>query len=134
MKLNPYLMFDGDCRQAFTFYEQVLGGRIVEIMDYAQAPAEAGIPERDHQRVMHVTLELDGSLLMGSDHAGEYTYEGIRGASVTLGLDDPQRAREIFARLSENGNVQMPIEQTFWARAFGVVVDRFGVSWMVNCE
>jgi PhnB protein len=133
MQLNPYLMFDGRCEAAFKFYEKALGGKIEAMMTYGGSPmAEQTSPEM-RNKIMHARLSVGDKLLMASD-APPDRREAMKGFSVTLSIDDPGEAERIFHALSEAGTVQMPIQETFWARRFGMLVDQFGTPWMVNCE
>jgi PhnB protein len=132
MKLNPYLSFNGQCEAAFKFYEQCLGGKIVEMMTYADSPmAEQTAPELLN-KVMHVSLAVDDMVLMGSDAPPDYV-EKPQGFSVSLQFDDVAEGERIFHALEENGTVQMPLQETFWAARFGMLVDQFGIPWMINC-
>ncbi len=138
MKLSTYLTLDGQAREAFTFYQQVLGGTL-EMMTFAQAPEAEQFPAEHHERIMHVCLTLDDYRLMASDtmpgmDCGSGTYEGIKGCSISLHPDSVAEGERLFAGLSAGGQVVMPMEKTFWAERFGMFTDRFGVSWMVNCE
>lgn len=135
MKINAYLMFDGQCEVAFNFYAQCLGGKL-ELMRFAEAPDNAcgELPAEYQQRIMHACLTLGDQLLMASDSAPPYVYEGIKGCSIALNVDSVAEGERLFAALAEQGQVQMPMQATFWAAGFGMLVDRFGVSWMVNCE
>lgn len=138
MKLSTYLTFDGQAREAFTFYQQVLGGTL-EMMTFAQAPEAEHFPAEHRERIMHVCLTLDDYRLMASDtmpgmDCGSGTYEGIKGCSISLHPDSVTEGERLFAGLSAGGQVVMPMEKTFWAERFGMFTDRFGVSWMVNCE
>lgn len=133
MQLNPYLTFDGQCEAALKFYEKVLGGKIEAMMNYGSSPmAEETKPEW-RNKIMHARLSVGGNTLMASD-APPDRYEAMKGIMVTLGIDDPGEAERIFHALSEKGTVQMPIQETFWALRFGMLVDQFGTPWMVNCE
>lgn len=138
MKLSTYLTFDGQAREAFTFYQQVLGGTL-EMMTFAQAPEAEQFPAEHRERIMHVCLTLDDYRLMASDtmpgmDCGSGSYEGIKGCSISLHPDSVAEGERLFAGLSAGGQVVMPMEKTFWAERFGMFTDRFGVSWMVNCE
>ena len=132
MKLNPYLTFNGDCEAAFRFYEQHLGGKIQVILPFGETPACGEIPKEWHDKVMHACLVIGDNLLMGSDNPPGMQEEK-QGYSVAINVDEPAEAERIFGALAEGGTVRMPLEQTFWAIRFGMVVDRFGISWMVNC-
>ncbi|MGE4408183.1 VOC family protein [Pseudomonas sp.] len=138
MKISTYLTFDGQAREAFTFYQQALGGTL-EMMTFAQAPNAEQFPAEHRERIMHVSLKLGDDLLMASDTlpgdtCGGGPYEGIKGCSITLSPDSVAEGERLFAALAEGGQVVMPMEKTFWAERFGMLTDRFGVSWMVNCE
>ena len=133
MQLNPYLTFSGQCEAAFRFYEKVLGGKIEAMMPHAGTPAAEHVPPEWRSKIMHARLTVGDKVLMGSD-APPAHHEPMKGFSVTLGVEDPADAERIFHALAENGTVRMPIQQTFWAARFGMLVDRFGTPWMINCE
>lgn len=120
-------------RGAFRFYEQCLGGEIEAMHTHKETPAAEHVSEEWQDKIMHARLVVGDAVLMGSDAPPEY-YEEAKGFSVSLQIDDPEEAERIFHALSENGTVQMPIQETFWAVQFGMVTDRFGTPWMVNCE
>ncbi|MGH8354939.1 MAG: VOC family protein [Pseudomonas sp.] len=133
MKINPYLTFDGHCEAAFRFYAQCLGGSL-EVLPFGETPACGDVPADYRDKIMHACLRVGEQTLMGSDCHPAMPYESIRGCSVTLNLDGAAEAERIFNALAERGTVQMPLQQTFWALRFGMLVDRFGVPWMINCE
>jgi PhnB protein len=133
MQINPYLSFNGQCEAAFKFYERCLGGKIVAMLTYGNSPMAEQCGSDVHDKIMHARLLLDGQTLMGSDSPHE-RYEETKGMSVALGIDDAEKAERIFSALAENGTIQMPIQETFWAQRFGMLVDQFGIPWMVNCE
>ncbi|MGA8261017.1 MAG: VOC family protein [Arenicellales bacterium] len=134
MQVNTYLSFDGDCREAFEFYEQCLGGKIQAMMTFGDGPGCNHVPAELHGRIMHGSIRLGEHFLMGTDGTPDHPYSGINGAHVVLSLPEPEEAERAFEALSEQGRVEMPIQETFWARRFGMTVDRFGVPWMVNCD
>jgi PhnB protein len=133
MQLNPYLTFNGQCEAAFKFYEQCLGGKIEAMMPHAGTPAEEHVPVEWRNKIMHARLAVGDGVLMGSDAPPE-RYEKPRGFSVSLQIKDPAQAERAFHALAEGGAVQMPIQATFWAARFGMLVDRFGTPWMINCD
>lgn len=133
MQFVPYLIFDGDCRQAFEFYQQCLGGDIVAMMDHSGPEVSAHVPADWHDKIMHARLVAESAVLMGSDNRPGETGKKY-GFSVAVQLDDPEEADRIFGALSEGGEVTMPIAETFWAVRFGMLVDVYGVSWIINCE
>lgn len=131
MKLQPHLHFGGDCRAAMDFYHQVLGGEIATMMTYGEGPPGLAGPEwRD--RILHATLKIGDEELLGSD-SPPGGYQPPAGFDITIALDDLDEAKRIFAALSEGGRVTMPMQETFWTRGFGMLTDRFGVRWMINC-
>jgi PhnB protein len=132
MQLNPYLNFNGQCEAAFKFYERCLGGKIESMFPHAGTPAAEYAPPEWGDKILHASMVVGGSVLMGSD-APPDRYEAPKGFSVSLQIDDPADAERIFHALAENGVVQMPIQETFWATRFGMLVDQFGIPWMVNC-
>jgi len=133
MKINSYLMFNGNCEAAFKFYEQCLGGKIVMMMTHGDAPSAEHVPAEWHNKIMHVCLEVGDRLLMGSDSPSGY-FETPQGFYVQISVAAPAEAERIFSALAENGKVKMPLEQTFWSARFGMLTDQFGTPWMVNCE
>jgi PhnB protein len=134
MQLNPYLFFNGQCEAAFKFYEQHLGGRIEAMIPHAGTPAEGSVSPEWRDKIMHARMSLGSTLLMASDAPPDRSDGAMRGFTVNLGIDDPQEAERIFNKLAENGTIRMPIQQTFWALRFGMLVDQFGTPWMINCE
>ncbi|MGH7962356.1 MAG: VOC family protein [Candidatus Binatia bacterium] len=133
MQLIPYLNFNGQCEAAFKFYEQCLGGTIVAMMTHGDSPIADQVPSGLHNTILHARLIVGDQVLMGSDSPPEH-HEKPQGMYVSLGIDDPADAERIFHALAENGTVRMPLQQTFWAARFGMLVDRFGIPWMINCD
>ncbi|MBA2670431.1 MAG: VOC family protein [Gemmatimonadetes bacterium] len=133
MQLNPYLNFDGDCEAAFEFYEQCLGGEIVTMQTHGDSPIADEVPSEWRDKILHARLTIGDVVLMGSDSPSEY-YQKPQGLYAALQVDDAADAERIFHALAENGTVTMPMQETFWAARFGMLVDRFGTPWMVNCE
>lgn len=134
MNISPYLQLNGNCAQAFAFYQQRLDGKNPVMMPFRGSPCENDVPENWRDKVLHASIELGGNMLMGSDGMPGYTKSAISGCSLTINLNDQAQAERIFAILSEGGNVTMPLATTFWASKFGTVTDQFGVPWMINCE
>ena len=133
MRLNPYLQFDGRCKAAFTFYEAVFGGKIVSLLTFGETPMGAQCTPEGRDKIAHARLMIGDQVLMGSDPPAEH-YEAPKGYFVTVNVEQPTEAERIFHALAEQGRVTMPLQKTFWAAAFGMLVDRFGISWMINCE
>ena len=133
MQISPYLIFNGDCRAAFKFYEQLFGGKIDFSMTYAESPAAAETAPEHRDRLIHIRMSVGGQTLMGSDaHGGRY--EKPQGTWTSLNVDSAAEGERIFKGLSQNGSTVMPFQKTFWAEGFGMCVDRFGTPWMVNAE
>ncbi len=131
-----YLGFDGNCEEAFHHYADVFGGKILMMVRHSDAPAGSGVPQdpATANRIMHARLEVGGRLLMGGDAPTHIPYAKPHGFCVNATVESPAEAERIFARLAEGGTVIMPIGETFWARRFGMVNDRYGTPWMINCE
>jgi PhnB protein len=134
MQLNPYLLFDGQCEEAFKFYEKCLGGKIESLWTFGNSPMSEKMPAEWRGKVMHAALKLgDGMILMGSDPPPG-NYQAPQGFSVSLSVKDPAETERIFNELAQDGKVTMPVQKTFWSERFGMLVDRFGIPWMLNCE
>jgi PhnB protein len=133
MDLNTYLMFDGTCETAFKFYEKVLGGKIVAMMTYAEMPGDTEMSKDSKNRIMHARLQIGDNVLMASD-CPPGRFEAAKGFNVSINIKDPAEADRLFAALSVKGTINMPIQETFWATRFGMLVDQFGTPWMINCE
>ncbi len=131
--MNPYLLFNGDCESAMKFYEKSLGGKIEAMMTHEGTPMEKMTPPEWRKKIIHARLKLGDKVLMASDCPPD-RYVKPQGFSVNLDIKTPAEAERVFNALAENGNVQMPLQQTFWAARFGMVTDRFGTPWMINCE
>ena len=140
--LTPYLSFDGNTREAFAFYEQALGAKIKAMLSYNDMPASAtagegcgdgGMPSGDG--IMHACLELPGgAMLFAGDTPPGMAFEGIKGVMLAIEYDTTDQAESAFQALSKGGKVTMPLAPAFWAKTFGMLTDRFGVSWGVNGE
>jgi PhnB protein len=133
MRMNPYLTFSGQCEEAFTFYAKVLDGKIIAMMPHEGTPAADHVPPEWRNKIIHARMTFGDNVLMASD-APPDRFEKTQGCSVSLNIDDPAEADRVFAALAANGTVRMPIGETFWALRFGMLVDRFGTPWMINCE
>jgi PhnB protein len=133
VQLYPNLTFDGQCEAAFKFYEKCLGGSIVFMMTYEDTPMDLQTPSDWRKKISHATFAHADFTLYGSDAPPE-RYQKPQGFALQVNLRDPLEAEHIFKALAENGTVQMPLQETFWALRFGVLVDQFGVPWLINCE
>ena len=134
MQVQPYLFFEGRCEEALEFYRQALDAQVEMLMrfrDSPEAPPPGAVAPGSDDKVMHASFRVGDSTLMASD-GGCSGRSGFQGITLSLNLADVAEAERRFAALAEGGEVQMPLGATFWSPAFGMVVDRFGVSWMVN--
>ena len=134
MSVQPYLNFDGRCEEALEFYRGALGAEVTALMRFKDTPqaAEPGmVPPGSDNKVMHASFRIGETTVMASDcHcAGRPNFQGF---SLAINLPNEAAAERVFAALSEGGTVQMPLSKTFFAASFGVVADRFGLSWMIH--
>lgn len=133
--VNPYLNFTGNCEQAFNFYKSVFGGQFQTLMRFKEVPSQ-GVPASEGDKLMHVALPIgQGTLLMGSDRI-EAMGAGTRGDNFAISIqtDSEAEATRIFDGLAADGQVTMPLQETFWGARFGMLIDKFGIQWMVNQE
>jgi PhnB protein len=132
MHINPYLFYSGNCEAAFKLYEKVLGAKIEMMLRSDEAPESMPPTPGWEKKIMHARLSLDGQLLMASDAPPGHFHQP-QGFAVSLTYSDLAEAEGKFKALSEGGTVNMPFSKTFWAKGFGMLVDQFGIPWMVNC-
>ena len=135
--VNPYLMFNGTCEEAFLFYKSVFGGEFPYIGKFKDAPAEEGevLSEEALNRIMHVSLPIGNTILMGSDSHPRYGDVGFGdNFSISINTESTEEADKIFNGLSAGGKVEMPMDNTFWGSYFGMFKDKFGVNWMVSFD
>ncbi len=133
MLINPYLHFNGECEAAFRFYAEVLGGTIEAMITHEGTPAESQVAPEWKKKIIHARLSVGGMVIMGSDAPAPHFHQP-QGFAVSVSIDDPEEAARIFNALAGRGTIRMPLQQTFWAARFGMLVDRFGTPWMINCE
>jgi PhnB protein len=133
MQFNSYLLFNGDCEEAFKTYEKIFGGRIEAMLTHEGTPASCQVPPEWQKKILHARISIGDAVLMASD-APPGRYSRPQGFSVNIGLTDIKEAERIFSALSEKAAVTMPLGETFWAHRFGMLTDRFGIPWMVNVE
>jgi PhnB protein len=136
--VNPYLIFNGNCEAAFLFYQSVFGGEFPYIGKFKDMPADDNCPpvsEEEANRVMHVSLTIGNTVLMGSDSTSQ-SGDVVMGANVSISINTDSRAEadRIFNGLSAGGNAFMPMTSTFWGAYFGMFTDKFGINWMVNFD
>jgi PhnB protein len=128
--LNPYLNFNGSAREALSFYEKALGAKVAHVMRFADGPPDMKVPPEAREQVMHAELSIDGQRLMLSDAMPGMSLPTTSNIQVCLGLDDNADMKRKFDALAVGGRVCMPIHDAFWGATFGMVTDKFGVSWM----
>ncbi|MGH9740494.1 MAG: VOC family protein [Candidatus Acidiferrales bacterium] len=133
MLLTPYLNFNGQCEEAFNFYQRALGGKIEAMISHEGTPAAQHVPADWVKKIMHARLNIDGQVLMGADSPVN-SYSKPKGFAVSIQVKEPKEADRIFSQLAQNGSVDMPIQQTFWAARFGMLRDKYGIPWMINCD
>lgn len=131
MKVNPYLNFNGQCEEAFRFYETALGGKIAGLFHFGQSPMAGHFGADWDGKVMHVSLNVDDQTILGSDVPEKY-YKQPQGFAVCLDFADIAEAEKAYAALSDGGQITMPIQETFWAKRYAQFADRFGTTWMIN--
>lgn len=134
MKINAYLSFNGNCLEAFQFYEQSIGGKIGFKITYGESPMADQCAPAERERIMHIRLEVGDQLIMGADAPPQFAQKA-QGFSVCLNPTEIAEAERLFKALAEGATaVQMPLQETFWADRFAVFTDKFGTPWMINCE
>ena len=134
--MNPYLNFNGNTEEAFNFYKSVFGGEFTMVGRFKDMPEEYRGPESEWNKIMHISLPIKGgNVLMGSD-SPEHMGKVIVGNNVHISLhpETKQEADKLFSGLSAGGNVIMPMADAFWGAYFGMFVDKFGISWMINVD
>ena len=135
MSLYVYLHFNGNCREAFEFYRTVFGGEFHVLSTFADGPDEMDTPAHGKDRIMHVSLGIGSSVLMGSDTGpGAPPLSVGNNFSLSVETESADESDSLLARLAEGGTVTMPMERQFWGAYFGMCKDRFGINWMVVCE
>lgn len=137
-QINPYLTFNGNCAEAFSLYKSVFGGDFREFHQFGTMPPmeEQELTEEDKKRVMHVSFPISNeTILMGSDILSSHPQVSF-GQNISISINTPtkEEADKLFNGLAQGGNITMPLADTFWGAYFGMLVDKFGIAWMVNCD
>jgi PhnB protein len=130
MQIQPYLFFDGRCDEAIAFYRAALGAEVTMLMRFRDSPDPAMVPPGGADKVMHAALRIGETTVLASDGRcrGKASFDGF---ALSLTAADEAAAERLFAALGDGGEVQMPVAKTFFSPRFGMLIDRFGVSWMV---
>ncbi|MEC4005205.1 VOC family protein [Flavobacterium sp. SUN052] len=137
-QVNPYLIFNGNCEAAFNLYKSVFGGEFPYIGRFGEMPPTEGqpeLPENEKDRIMHVSLPIGGTILMGSDtnsQAGDVKVGD--NVSISINAETRAEADKLFNGLSNDGEIKMPMQDTFWGAYFGMFIDKFGIHWMINFD
>jgi PhnB protein len=129
--VNPYIAFKGNCRDAIEFYKSALDAQVLFTQTFGESPMSGMGPA---ENIMHCTIKVGDSTIMMCDNPRPDGATAGGNISLAIGLNDPERARQIFGSLAKGGSVVMPLEKTYWAEAFGMLTDKFGIQWMVNCD
>lgn len=135
--MNPYLNFNGNAEEAFNFYRSVFGGEFVSLQRFKDTPDALNIPASDKEKIMHISLSIgNGNILMASDTSTNLGRNLIKGNNVYISIsaESKEEADKLFNGLSKDGNVEMPLQQTFWGAFFGMFADKFGIQWMISFE
>lgn len=132
MKLIPYLHFAGNAKEVLEFYKHGLGGDVVQLGTYGESPMPSDDDYKD--KVMHARFIFDGNMIMVSDVFKGQTISTDGNIQLSVDVEDEDKLDSIFNKMSEGGRVTMPLQDQFWGARFGMLQDRFGVSWMFNCE
>lgn len=137
-QVNPYLIFNGNCEEAFLFYQSVFGGEFPYMGRFKDMPADDNCPpisEEEDNRIMHVSLPIGNTVIMGSDSTSA-SGEAIIGTNISVSVNTSSKAEadSIYSGLAAGGNAFMPMTQTFWGAYFGMLKDKFGINWMVNFD
>lgn len=133
---NIYLTFNGNCEEAFNFYKTVFGGEFTHIGYFDEMPESDNykVPEADKDKVMHVSLPIGKSILMGSDSGAEWAASFRQGNnfSISVTADSKEETDKLFNALAQEGQITMPLDNTFWGDYFGMLTDKFGINWMIS--
>ena len=134
MAFHPYLFFGGNCREAFTRYQEIFGGELTLLAMKDMPPSEQAPPADQADLIMHAALKVGDALLMASDDPTTDSFGPVQGMQVSWSTTDAGEAKRVFDALAEGGEVGLPIGETFWSPAFGMCVDRFGTPWMIGTD
>lgn len=131
--ITPYISFKGNCEEAINFYKDKLGAELLFMQRYGDSPMAGKGPD---DKVMHCTLKIGDSHVMACDNVFEHQNPTTVGNNVTLalGTKDVPEAETLFEKMSDGATIVMPIQETFWAERFGMLTDKFGINWMINCD
>lgn len=129
--ITPYLTFNGTCRQAMTFYKDILGGEL-QLMDFASSPMD--VPDEAKNYIMHAVLTNNNVTLMASDAMPNQPITNGNSVSLSINCQSVDEINQLFNSLAEGGQITMPLDDTFWGARFGMLIDKFGTNWMFNYD
>lgn len=134
--INTYLTFNGNCEEAFNFYKSIFGGDFGFVGRFSNMPEKYKVKEEDANRIMHISLPMGDTVLMGSDSLDSNDAALVQGTnfSISVAAESTKEADKVFQALAEGGKVIMPMADTFWNAYYGLVVDKFGIKWMMNYD
>ena len=131
--LNPYLTFNGNCREALHFYQQCFDNASVDISPFGEMPGEQ-VPDEDKDKIMHAEFRAGGIFFMASDSMGGPPITPSTQISMSIQCNTEQEQEIIFNKLADGGSVTMPLQDVFWGSRFGMLIDRFGIMWLLSCD
>ena len=136
MPVLTYLNFSGNCREALDFYRSVFGGEYLIVQTFGDGPPDMGIPESEHDKIMHATLTIGDGVIMGSDMPSNFGPPPVVGNNFSLSYptQSKEETDELFAKMSEGGTVTMRLQEMFWGAYFGSCTDKFDINWQFNYE
>ncbi len=136
MRMNPYLVMNGNAREAIAFYENALGAKVIGVQTFGEMPADPNhpLPDGVKDRIMHALLKVGETDLMFSDTFPGMPYQTGNHVNIAIVTGDAGKSRQVLDALAEGGRVDMPLQETFWSPAYGQVTDKFGVVWQINTE
>jgi PhnB protein len=132
MRLVPYLSFNGNCEEALNFYKKNLNGKILAIQRFGDAPMN--VPLAMKKKVLHSSLQFGDNIIMASDSIPKNKIKQGNGMHLSIDVKDVKTINAVFKKMSAGGKVTMPLQDTFWGARFGMLVDKYGISWMFNCD
>ncbi len=135
--INPYITYNGNCEEAFNFYKSVFGGDFEYLGRFKDMPSEEPIPDSEAEKIMHVSLRISTeTVLMGSDASPAFGPPCNVGNNIAISINatNEDEAKSLFNALSSDGQINMPLDKTFWGALFGMFTDKFGVNWMVSYD
>lgn len=136
LRMNPYLIMDGNAKEAIQFYEKALDAKVVMVQTFGEMPANPDfpLPESARDRVSHANLTVGETVLMLSDTFPGQPVQSSNQVQICIMTDAPEHAKQIYEALREGGKVVMPLQETFWSPAYGIVADKYGVNWNISTE